>query len=471
VERPDVSELLALLFDSDGATFPVSGGRGDGVVTVTGLVGGRWVAVWANDPKERAGALSSSGMRRVLRLVEFAVRRRMPLIYLADSSGAMLQEGPASLIAVGEVYRAMVRASRHVPRLAAVLGGCVGGSAFFAASSDVVVGNLSGGYMFVSGPRAAKFYTGEDVDIAGLGGISNLLESGTFQLVGSDGPECLRVLRRVLGYLPSSTEDLPPREVSWSAPPSEHSPVPESEDDPYDVREVIASLVDEGSFLEFEERSGRAAVVGLARMEGSVVGIVANNPSHNRGLIDSRAAEKMARFIGLCDRFNIPLLTLVDTPGFLPSRAEEVSGLPRHGAKLLHAFSTSEVPKVAVILRRAYAGGYVSMCSRGLGADYVMGLPNAIVAVQPPKLAAEILHRKELERADPAERDKLLEAFSAEYERAFRGREALLANGVVDEVVEPRELRRRIVRVLGALTEGYRKQRASGRERPYFVPY
>jgi acetyl-CoA carboxylase carboxyltransferase component len=324
--------------------------------------------------------------------------------------------------------------------------------------------------MFVSGPRAAKFYTGEDVDIAGLGGISNLLEAGTFQLVGSDGPECLRILRRVLGYLPSSTDEMPPREISWSAPPSENPPVPESEDDPYDVREVIASLVDEGSFLEFEERSGRAAVVGLARVEGSVVGIVANNPSHNRGLIDSRAAEKMARFIGLCDRFNIPLLTLVDTPGFLPSRAEEVSGLPRHGAKLLHAFSTSEVPKVAVILRRAYAGGYVSMCSRGLGADYVMGLPNAIVAVQPPKLAAEILHRKELERADPAERDKLLEVFSAEYERAFRGREALLANGVVDEVVEPRELRRRIVRVLGALTEGYRK-RASGRERPYFVPY
>jgi len=210
--------------------------------------------------------------------------------------------------------------------------------------------------------------------------------------------------------------------------------------------------------------------LGIARVEGSVVGIVANNPLHNGGLIDSRAAEKMARFIGLCDRFNIPLLTLVDTPGFLPSRAEEVSGLPRHGAKLLHAFSTSEVPKVAVILRRAYAGGYVSMCSRGLGADYVMGLPNAIVAVQPPKLAAEILHRKELERADPAERDKLLEAFSAEYERAFRGREALLANGVVDEVVEPRELRRRIVRVLGALTGGYWK-RASGRERPYFVPY
>ncbi len=426
--------------------------------------------MWANDPRERAGALSSSGMRRVLRLVEFAVRNRMPLVYLADSSGAMLQEGPASLIAVGEVYRAMVRASMFVPRLTAVIGGCVGGSAFFAASSDVVVGNLSEGYMFVSGPRAAKFYIGEEVDIAGLGGVSNLLESGTFQLVGRDGQECMRILKRVLGYLPSSTEEMPPREERWSAPPSENPPVPESEEDQYDVRQVISAIVDEGSFLEFEEGSGRAAVVGLARMEGSVVGIVANNPSHNQCLIDSRAAEKMARFIGLCDRFNIPLLTLVDTPGFLPSRAEEVSGLPRHGSKLLHAFSTSEVPKVAVILRRAYAGGYVSMCSRGLGADYVIGLPKAIVAVQSPRLAAEILHRKELEKADPAERERLLEEFSAEYERAFKGREALLANGVVDEVVEPYELRRKIVRVLGALTEAYRV-RAPLRKRSHFVPY
>ncbi len=468
--RPEVSELLALLLDDEGATFPVAGGRGDGVITVAGLIGGRWVAVWANDPRERAGALSSSGMRRVMRLVEFAVRNGMPLVYLADSSGAMLQEGPASLIAVGEVYRAMVRASRHVPRLTAVIGGCVGGSAFFSASSDVVVGNLSEGYMFVSGPRAAKFYIGEEVDVAGLGGVGNLLESGTFQLVGRDGHECMRVVKRVLGYLPSTTEEMPPREERWSAPPSEAPPVPESEEDQYDVREVISALVDEGSFLEFEERSGRAAVVGLARMEGSVVGIVANNPSHNQGLIDSRAAEKMARFIGLCDRFNIPLLTLVDTPGFLPSRAEEVSGLPRHGSKLLHAFSTSEVPKVAVILRRAYAGGYVSMCSRGLGADYVIGLPKAIVAVQPPRLAAEILHRKELEKADPAERARLLEGFSAEYERAFRGREALLANGVVDEVVEPPDLRRKIVMVLGALTEVY-GSRVLRRKRSYFVPY
>ncbi len=468
--QTDVTELLASLFDEDGVTFPVAGGRGDGVITVAGLIGGRWVAVWANDPKVRAGALSSSGMRRVLRLVELATERRMPLIYLADSSGAMLQEGPVSLIAVGEVYRAMVRASRHVPRLAAVLGGCVGGSAFFAASSDVVVGNLSGGYIFVSGPRAAKFYTGEEVDIAGLGGTGNLLESGTLQLVGSDGPECLRTVRRVLGYLPSSTDEMPPRDERWSPPQSEGPRVPEGEGDRYDVREVIAALVDEGSFLEFEERSGKAAVTGLARMEGSVVGIVANNPIHNQGLIDSRAAEKMARFIGLCDRFNVPLLTLVDTPGFLPSRAEEVAGLPRHGSKLLHAYSTSEVPKVAVILRRAYAGGYVSMCSRGLGADYVMGLPNAIVAVQPPRLAAEILYRKELERADPAERERLLEAYSSEYERAFKGREALVANGVVDEVVEPHDLRRRAVRVLRALTEGYRSK-ASRRERPHFIPY
>ncbi len=470
MSRVDLSELLESLFDGDGVRIPVAGGRGDGVITVSGPIGGRRVAVWANDPAERAGALSSAGMRRVLRLLEFAVRNRMPLIYLADSSGAMLQEGPASLIAVGEVYRALVKASRHVPRLAAVIGGCVGGSAFFVASSDLVVGNLSGGYMFVSGPRAAKFFTGEEVDIAGLGSVGRLLESGVFQLVGRDGVECMEVLRRVLGYLPSSVEEMPPKEGSWSPPSREQPPIPEGEDEQYDIRDVITALVDEGSFLEFEASSGKAAVVGLARMEGTVVGIVANNPSHNLGLIDSRAAEKMARFIALCDRFNVPLLTLVDTPGFLPSKAEESIGLPRYGSKLLNAFSTSEVPKVAVILRRAYAGGYVSMCSRGLGADYVIGLPNAIVAVQPPRLAAEILHRKELERADQAERETLLRRFSAEYERTFKGRDALLANGVVDEVVEPRDLRRRIVGVLGALTVSYAR-RALRRERPHFFPY
>jgi len=465
----DVVDRVRALLDEDGKFLPVLGGRGEGVLTGIGTVAGRWVAVWANDPSERAGALTSQGMRKVLRLTDLAVRSGMPIVYLADSSGAALQEGPASLIAVGEVYRALIKASRRVPRLAAVLGGCVGGGVFFAASSDVVVGNLSGGYAFVSGPRAARFFTGEEVDVQELGNIRNSFSAGTVQLVGEDEVSCLRVLRRVLGYLPSTTSEVPPRTGGWS-PPSSRPEVPGGEDEPYDVRDVIAALVDEGSFIELDAGHGEAAVVGLSRIAGEVVGVVANQPSERGGLIDSRSAEKMARFVSLCDRFNIPLLTLVDTPGFLPSRSEELSGLPRHGSKLLHAYAVSEVPKVAVILRRAYAGGYVSMCSRGIGADYVMGLPNAIVAVQPPRLAAEIIHRRELERADPSAREELLRRLSEDYERTFRGKEALIANGVVDEVVEPGALRERIVGVMGALVESYRK-RLKNRSKFYFIPY
>ncbi|MCS7094927.1 MAG: methylmalonyl-CoA carboxyltransferase [Thaumarchaeota archaeon] len=437
------------------------------VLTGFGTIRGRRVAFCVNDPEVAGGSLSAEGMERVSKLYELAAEEGVPVIYLADSVGARIYEGPLSLNGVAKAYRAMTVASSRVPLLSAVIGASVGGSAFMVASSDVIVGNSGAGYIFVSGPTAVRRFGKMDVCVKELGGVEVLRALGAFDIVRSDEIGCVTALREALSYLPQHVGELPPVSESREAESLELERLPSS-DDEFDVRSVIRSVVDRGSFLEFGEEHSKNAVVGLARVMGRPIGLVANQPAIKSGAIDVEAAVKMARFVMLCDKNNLPILTFVDTIGFEPGLEQEHGKLHRHGAKLLHAYATSEVPKVTVLLRRAYAGGFVSMCSKGLGADHVIALSESEVMVQEPRLAAELVKRSEIEAASPEMREEILKAFAEEMRSRYAGGEKLLNLGVVDAVVEPRELRAEIWRALDSLLESYAKRLSVSRKRPLF---
>ncbi|MEN3048183.1 MAG: carboxyl transferase domain-containing protein [Candidatus Caldarchaeales archaeon] len=462
-----VRRRIGALLDVGSGFEELRPGFGRDAVAGLGSVGGRRVALWTNDPEVSAGSLSAEGMEKVSELYERAAKEGVPVVYLADSAGAKLQEGALSLNGVARAYSSMARASSKVPMVSAVVGASVGGSAFMVASSDVVIGNAAAGYLFVSGPASARRFRGLTVGVRELGGVEVLWRKGAFDLVRPDEAGAVAAVREVLGYLPQNTTEMPPIAEARDAEGEAPDRLPDS-DAGYDVRALIRSVVDGGSFLEFGEGCCENAVVGLARVRGRPVGVVANQPSVKMGAIDVGAALKMARFVSVCDKNNLPVITFVDTVGFEPGPDQEHSNLPRHGAKLLHAYSTSSVPKVTVLLRRAYAGGFVSMCSKGLGADHVVALPESEVMVQEPRLAAEIVRRRELEAAPPERREELLGSFAAELKSGFAGGERLLGAGVVDEVVEPGELRDAVWRALEPLLEAYAARLNSIVKRPLF---
>ena len=418
---------------------------GDGVVTGMARVNGRPVAVFSQDPSALGGSLGEMHAAKISRLLDKAERGRTPVVGLLDSGGARIQEGVAALDGYGEIFRRNVALSGRVPQISVVLGPCAGGAVYSPALTDIVVMRRSDAYMFLTGPRVVKAVTFEDVTLQELGGSDmHAHASGVAHLVAEDTAEALELAHRVLDYLPSSCWDSAP--VFAPTAPEPMPIIPADHRMPYDVRAVVRGVVDGGSFLELHERFAPNIVVGFARIEGEAVGVVANQPDHLAGCLDINASEKAARFVRMCDAFGVPLVTLVDVPGFLPGTGQEAGGIIRKGAKLLYAFAEATVPRVTVVLRKAFGGAYIVMNSRSLGADAVYSWPGAELAVMGAEGAVDVIYRRELQE-DPSRRAELVDRYRSEAMAPHIPAERLS----VDEVITPAETRDVVAATLASL--------------------
>lgn len=423
---------------------------GDGVVAGTGAIDGRPVAVYAQDRRVLGGSLGEAHADVIARTIGRGLRGGVPVIGLNDSGGARIQEGVAALDGYGQVFRANVAASGRVPQVTLLLGSCAGGAVYSPALMDLTI-MTEDSSMFLTGPRVVRAVTGEDVSARDLGGPEVHAErSGCAHFVVPDDEAAFALTRELLGYLPSSAAV--PAPVVASEPPLPHdlrAVVPTDPRAPYDVRDVIRGVVDGGRFLEVQERWARNLVVGFARLDGRSVGVVANQARWLAGVLDLAASEKGARFVRFCDAFGIPLVVLVDVPGFLPGTAQESGGVIRKGAKLLHAFAAARVPRLTVVLRKAFGGAYIVMNSRSLGADAVLAWPGAQLAVMGAEGAVDIVFRREV-AADPAARDGLV----ARYEREAMAVEHAAHRGSVDQIIAPEETREALAGLLRSLDAG-----------------
>ena len=418
---------------------------GDGVVTGTARVDGRTVAVFSQDPSALGGSLGEIHAQKIAMAMDRATRGRTPVVGLLDSGGARIQEGVTALDGYGTIFRRNVLSSGRIPQISVVLGPCAGGAVYSPALTDVVIMARDRAHMFVTGPRVVKAVTYEDVTLEDLGGADvHSTTSGVAHLVADDEHAAVDLARRVLGYLPSSCWEEPPAGVPAGPGPLGH--VPDDPRLPYDVRGVIGGVVDEGSFLELSAGFARNIVIGFARVEGRSVGVVANQPQVLAGCLDIAASEKAARFVRMCDAFGLPLVVLVDVPGFLPGTGQEAGGIIRKGAKLLYAFAEATVPRVTVILRKSYGGAYIVMNSRQLGADAVYAWPNAEIAVMGAEGAVDILYRREL-AADPSRRPELIAAYRAQAMNPSLPAERLS----IDEIIAPEATRQVVAATLGSL--------------------
>jgi acetyl-CoA carboxylase carboxyltransferase component len=419
----------------------------DGVVAGTGSIGGRPVNVYAQDRRVLGGSLGEAHADKIARTIAQAGRGGVPVVGINDSGGARIQEGVAALDGYGQVFSANVAASGRVPQLALVLGPCAGGAVYSPALMDFTI-MTDEAYMFLTGPRVVKAVTGEDVDARSLGGPEVHGErSGCAHFVVDDDEAAFATAQELLGHLPSSSS-APLPEVAPEPPPSVdlRDLVPADGREPYDVRDVVRGLADGGRFLEVQEHWARNLVVGFSRIDGRTVGVVANQAKWLAGVLDLTASEKGARFVRFCDAFGIPLVVLVDVPGFLPGTAQEGAGVIRKGAKLLHAFASATVPRVTVVLRKAFGGAYIVMNSRSLGADAVLAWPGAELAVMGAEGAADIIFRRRLQD-EPDRRDELVES----YRREAMDVDLAARRGSVDEVIAPEDTRPALQALLRSL--------------------
>ncbi len=429
---------------------------GDGVVTGWGKVDGRLVYVYAQDFTVLGGSLGESHGRKIARLMDLAYQNGAPLIGLNDSGGARIQEGVDSLAGYGEIFYRNVRASGVVPQISVILGPCAGGAVYSPAITDFTFMVEDIAYMFITGPDVIRAVTHEEVDFETLGGASvHHNQSGVAHFVAPDEEALLAQVRWLLSYLPSNNLSQPPYQATEDDPrratPELDEIVPHDPQQAYDVRAVIESLVDGGEFLEVQPEYAANIVVGFARLDGYPVGIVANQPNSLAGVLDINASDKGARFIRFCDAFHLPLITLVDTPGFLPGTDQEHNGVIRHGAKMIYAYAEAAVPKLAVILRKAYGGAYIVMSSKHLGGDLNFAWPNAEIAVMGPEGAVQIVYRKELaEAADP---QTLKAERTAQYREELANPYVAAAHGYLNDVISPVETRARLVAGLESLRE------------------
>lgn len=421
---------------------------GDGVVTGYGTIHGRLVYVYSQDFTVFGGSLSETHAEKIVRLMDHAMRNGAPIIGLNDSGGARIQEGVVSLAGYADIFYRNTRASGVVPQLSAILGPCAGGAVYSPALTDFVLMVEKTSYMFVTGPNVVKTVTHEDITAEQLGGATtHSSRSGVAHFACRNEAQCLSTIRDLLGYLPQNCEETPPR-LPWT-PGTEDRPsldflMPESPNQPYDMRSVITELVDDGSFLEVQSSWAENLVVGFARIGGRSIGIVGNQPQVLAGVLDIHASIKGARFVRFCDSFNIPLLVLVDVPGFLPGTDQEWNGIITHGAKLLYAFCEATVPRITVITRKAYGGAYDVMNSKHIGADLNFAWPTAEIAVMGARGAAEIIFRKEIsDAADPAARmEEKVTAYAERFSNPYQAAE----RGFIDEVIMPSQTRVKILR-------------------------
>jgi propionyl-CoA carboxylase beta chain len=420
---------------------------GDGVVTGYGTVDGRLVYVFAQDFTVFGGALSETHAEKICKVMDLAVQNGAPLIGLNDSGGARIQEGVRSLGGYADIFFRNVRASGVIPQISAIMGPCAGGAVYSPAMTDFIIMVDQTSYMFVTGPNVVKTVTNEEVSADELGGAqTHSTKSGVTHLTAANDYDCVLQLRRLLSYLPQNCEEKPPAlpyEMGEEIRESLKSIVPENPQHPYDMREVIHGVVDEDSFLEIHPRFAENIVTGFARIGGKVVGIVGNQPYSLAGVLDVNSSRKGARFVRTCDCFNVPLLVLVDVPGFLPGTDQEWNGIITNGAKLLYAFSEATVPRITLITRKAYGGAYDVMNSKHIGADLNFAWPTAEIAVMGARGASEIIFRKEIKASDDPEA-KLAEK-EAEYAEKFAHPYRAAARGFIDEVIPPELTRRKLL--------------------------
>ncbi len=424
---------------------------GDGVVTGFGEIDGRPVAVFSQDFTVFGGSLGEAFAEKVVKLMDLAERYGCPIVGINDSAGARIQEGVEGLAGYGEVFFRNVRASGVVPQISVIAGPCAGGAVYSPAMTDFVLMVQGVGRMFITGPDVIKTVTGEEVSAEELGGAAtHHAVSGVAHLVAADEDELNDQVRDLLSFLPSNNLDDPPTFDPLDDPareaPELDALVPEASTKPYDVHDVLAAILDDGEFFEVQAAYAPNIVCGFGRLDGRSVGIVANQPKALAGTLDIAASEKAARFVRTCDAFNVPLVTFVDVPGFLPGIAQEHEGIIRHGSKLLYAYAEATVPKVTVILRKAYGGAYVVMCSKHIGADFNVAWPTAEIAVMGPEAAVGLVFRRELAAAaDPAARRRDL---VAQYEDLFASPYQAASRGYVNDVIEPRTTRPWLIKSL-----------------------
>jgi len=423
--------------------------HGDGVITGTGTIGGKPVCIFAQDFTVAGGSLGSMHARKITKIMDHSLKMRMPLIGINDSGGARIQEGVNSLAGYGEIFFRNTLASGVIPQISVILGPCAGGAVYSPALTDFVfvVDNIS--KMFITGPEVIKTVLGEDITMEELGGARVHSEiTGNAHFYAETEDECFEQIKLLLSYLPWSNSDVPVRkEVKEPLKKYNISKiVPAEKRQPYDVRNVIRALTDGSDFFEIQESWAANIVIGFGTMGGRTVGFVANQPLVLAGVLDVDSSDKSARFIRYCDAFNIPIVTFVDLPGYLPGVDQEHAGVIRHGAKVLYAYSEATVPKITLILRKAYGGGYIAMNSRHLRADFVFAWPDAEVAVMGPEGAANIIFRKEIATAEDPEKMRAQKV--KEYKEKFANPYVAAAKGFIDSVIEPSETRKSLLHAL-----------------------
>ena len=427
---------------------------GEGVVSGYGKVDGRLVYAFAQDFTVIGGSLGEMHASKICKVMDNALKVGAPIIAMNDSGGARIQEAVDALSGYGKIFYRNTIASGVIPQISAIMGPCAGGAVYSPAITDFIYMVDKTSQMFITGPQVIKTVTGEDVTAEALGGaMTHNSVSGVAHFVSSNDEGCIADIRRLLSFLPSNNMETAPvfetgDDINRIVPELD-TMVPDNPNKPYDMKEIIAQIVDSGDYYEYMEHFAQNMITCFARINGSTVGIIANQPKVLAGCLDISASDKAARFIRTCDAFNIPILNMVDVPGFLPGTAQEYGGIIRHGAKMLYAYSEATVPKVTLIVRKAYGGAYIGMCNKELGADIVLAWPSAEIAVMGPKGAANIIFRKDISEADnPVEmREKKIEEYTAEFATPYKAAE----RGMVDDVIEPRTTRPRLVDALDML--------------------
>ena len=427
---------------------------GDGVITGYGRLEGRLVYLFAQDFTVFGGSLSEAYAEKICKIMDLALKVGAPVVGLNDSGGARIQEGVVSLAGYADIFFRNVQSSGVVPQVSAILGPCAGGAVYSPAMTDFTLMVEGTSHMFITGPEVIRTVTHEEVTFEELGGAhTHAARSGVAHFIQPSEQECLLLIRDLLGYLPSNNTEDPPRREASDPPDrvddSLNALVPANPNKPYDMRDLIVKVVDDAKFLEVHQEYARNIVIGFARLDGRPVGIVANQPLHLAGCLDIEASIKGARFVRLCDAFNVPIVVFEDVPGFLPGTAQEYGGIIRHGAKLLYAFCEATVPRVTIVTRKSYGGAYCVMNSKQVGADFNFAYPTAEIAVMGPEGAVNIVFRKEIQSADDPE--ALRQQKIEEYRQKFANPVVAARRGYIDRIIEPKFTRPELCRALATL--------------------
>ena len=449
----------------------INGGKaGSAVITGFGDVYGHKIAVYAQDFSVRGGTLGRAEGEKICHLMDMALDLKVPIVAIVDSGGARIQEGVAALTQYGHIFRKTCDASGFVPQISLILGPCAGGAVYCPALTDLIVMTKENSDMFVTGPDVVKAATGETISMNDLGGgLVHSTKSGVAHYLGEDEADAIDYARTVLAYLPSNSDAQPPM-YAYAATRADRETakrltdiVPDNDRQPYDVLDVIRCIVDYGEFVQVHELFATSAVVGFACIDGRPIGVVANQPNVRAGILDVDASEKVARFVRLCDSFNLPVITLVDTPGYKPGADQEHAGIIRRGAKVIYAYANAQVPMVTVVLRKAFGGAYIVMGSKAIGADMNFAWPSSQIAVLGATGAVNIIHRKDFVKAKEAgeDVDALRAKLAAEYERTTVNANLSLEMGEIDAMIDPEQTRQAIAESLRLLADKKRVRRTT----------